>query len=156
MTPLRRIRPLALLGAALLATGCAAPPTDRAAAAARPPASIAADCAARTTLLVGAEVATLHDVAPTDRLRAATRLGLDESLQVVAVHAGSPAHAAGLRPGDVIEAVDGVALQAGARAREAFLAAGETLGYERWLSVRRDGHPLELRLNVRRACVTPV
>jgi hypothetical protein len=156
MTLLRRIRPLALLGAALLATGCATPATDPAAVAARAPMSSAPDCAARTTLLVGAEVATLHDVAPVDRLRAATRLGLDESLQVVAVHPGSPAHEAGLRPGDVIEAVDGVAVQAGARAREAFLTASETLGYERRLQVRRDGHSLEVRLNVRRACVTPV
>jgi membrane-associated protease RseP (regulator of RpoE activity) len=156
MTLLRWIRPLALLGAALLATGCATPATGPAAAAAHAFVPNAPDCAARTTLLVGAEVATLYDVEPAQRQRAATRLGLDESLQVVAVHLGSPAHESGLRPGDVIEAVDGVAVQAGARAREAFLAASESLGYERLLRVRRDGYPVELRLSVRRACVTPV
>ena len=43
--------------------------------------------------------------------RASARLGREKAIEVVEVVSGSPAHRAGLRPEDLIVAVDGVAIE---------------------------------------------
>jgi S1-C subfamily serine protease len=149
----RRLPAAATLCAALLLTACAAPvPVVAPGAGARIEAQLAQRCAAS----IGAEVATLDDFRPQDRERAAVRLGISRSLQVIAVTAGSPADAAGLRPGDLVEAVDGVTVPAGADARRAFLAAFDGRAASPVLRVRRGGHLDELTLPPRSACTTSV
>jgi membrane-associated protease RseP (regulator of RpoE activity) len=154
----RRTTLAATLGAALLATACAAPaPTATVAdPGARVEAAVAQRCAARVVPSFGAEVATVDDVRREDRAHAARVLGLDRRLQVVAIHAGSPADAAGLRAGDIVEAVDGSTMPTGPRARPAFLAAiGEGAG-EPVLRVQRDGRTHDVAVPGRAPCTTSV
>lgn len=112
-------------------------------------------CAERTRGALGAELATLHDVRSQDR-EAAARLGLDERLQVVAVDAGSAAHAAGLRVGDVILALDGQPLPVGADARGDFLRRAERWAGVRTIAVLRGDSSLRIEVALRRACTTDV
>jgi membrane-associated protease RseP (regulator of RpoE activity) len=154
----RRATLTATLAAALLATACAAPtPTATATdPGARVEAAVAQRCAARVAPAFGAEVATVHDVRREDRAHAARVLGLDRRLQVVAIDAGSPADAAGLRTGDIVEAVDGGLVPTGPQARPAFLAAiGDSAG-EPVLRVRRDGRTHDVALPARAPCTTSV
>jgi len=149
---IRRTGRAASLGAALLLAACATP----APVAPGPGAAVEARLARLCAESIGAEVASLDDIRLQDRERAAARLGIDRSLQVIAVIAGSPADAAGLRPGDVVEAVDGAALPAGAGARQAFLVALDGRVAHPQVRVRRDGHRSDLTLRVRGgACITP-
>jgi membrane-associated protease RseP (regulator of RpoE activity) len=113
---------------------------------------VAKRCADQVAAALGLEVATLADFAPDARERA-RRLGLGAALQVVALHADSAAHSAGLRVGDVIESIDGVAVADGAGARDRFVAAGVADGGDRVLRVRRGGESLEVVLSPRRPCV---
>lgn len=126
---------------------------EPAAAADAPVATVAAQrsCSARLRELFGADVATLHDVRPEDRV-AAARLGLDDRLQVVAVDVGSAAARAGLRVGDVIVAIDGEAIAGGVDARPALLAAAGD-EHPRELHLLRDANPLRVRIAGTGACV---
>ena len=72
--------------------------------------------------------------------------GKDGSLTVVSVAAGSPAERAGLKAGDVIEAINGTALtsEAGAKARHESAAKpkiGETVEY----TIRRGSEQLTVK-----------
>ena len=141
-----------VLASASASAGAPASGTPHAAAVAA-----AADlaCAERTRGALGAEFATLHDVRSQDR-EAAARLGLDERLQVVAVDAGSAAHAAGLRVGDVILALDGQPLPVGADARGDFLRRAERWAGVRTIAVLRGDSSLRIEVALRRACTTDV
>ncbi|MFZ4756839.1 MAG: PDZ domain-containing protein [Burkholderiaceae bacterium] len=148
---------IAAIAATLLLAACASP----APRAKEPPprtteTRIAQHCARHAVAAIGADVATVHDVRAQDRERAAKVLGLDGSLQVVVVEAGSPADAAGLRPGDVVEAIDGMVIPTGPSARTTFLvAAGEHPGGP-VLTLRRDGHIQVVSVPVRAPCTIQV
>jgi S1-C subfamily serine protease len=144
------------IGAAALLAACAAPAPAGPDAWAAVEAIVAQRCAAAMPRLLGAEVATVHDFRPDDRARAASLLGIDQALRIVAVDAGSPADAAGLRPGDVVEAVDGKPLPSGPRARQAFLAATAEGTGSPALQVRRDGLAQVVSVPGRAACTTSV
>ena len=74
--------------------------------------------------------------------RGAARLKARGGLLVVSVHAGTSAARAGLRPGDVVETIDGRPLtQANFRRRPGLPPSDMTLG------VVRDGRRLDLRLS---------
>ena len=148
---------IAAAAATLLLAACASP----APRATEPPprtmeTRIAQHCARQAVAALGADVATVHDVRVQDRERAAKVLGLDASLQVVVVEAGSPADAAGLRPGDVVEAIDGRPVPTGPGARKTFLAAaGEHPGGP-VLTLRRDGRMQVVSVPVRAPCTIEV
>jgi len=147
----------ATIGTAVLLAACAAPAPVAPDAGARVEALLAQRCAAAMPRLLGAEVATVHDFRPADRARAASVLGFDQALRIVAVDAGSPADAAGLRPGDVVEAVDGTSVPEGPRARQAFLAAAAADGVGTpALRVRRDGLTQVVHVPGRAPCTTSV
>jgi membrane-associated protease RseP (regulator of RpoE activity) len=146
----------AAIGAAVLLAACAAPAPVAPNTGARVEAIAAQRCAEAIPRLLGAEVATVHDFRPADRARAASVLGFDQTLRIVAVDAGSPADAAGLRPGDIVEAVDGATVPAGARARQAFLAAAADGDGAPALRVRRDGHAQVVHVPGRVSCTTSV
>src|SRR5262249_35781846 len=63
-----------------------------------------------------------------------------QGVVVVELLRGSPAHRAGVEPGDVVVAVDGRAVQDAAQLRNALAAA--RVGVELRLTVRREGHRL--------------
>jgi S1-C subfamily serine protease len=71
-------------------------------------------------------------------------LGRDSGVEVVEVVEGSPAHAAGLRPEDLVVAVDGVPV---ARVDDVQrLMIGDRIGTTVAVDVYRGGRPLSLRL----------
>jgi membrane-associated protease RseP (regulator of RpoE activity) len=123
-------------------------------------ARVAQRCAAKAMPSIGAEVASIHNFRSEDRARASRLLGIDRALQVVAIEAGSPADAAGLRPGDRVEAVNGTPVPPGPQARRIFLAAAlDGNGHADGgpvLRVRRDGQTREVVLQSRRPCTVSV
>jgi membrane-associated protease RseP (regulator of RpoE activity) len=123
-------------------------------------ARVAQRCAAKALPALGAEVATLHDFRSQDRARASRLLGIDRTLQVVAIEAGSPADAAGLRPGDRVEAVNGTPVPPGPQARRTYLTAAlEGNGHADGgpvLHVRRDGQTQVVVLQSRKPCTVSV
>jgi len=76
--------------------------------------------------------------------RLARELGRRGGVEVVEVVAGSPAADAGLRPEDLIVAVDGVAVEAVDDVQR--LMVGERIGATVLLDVIREARPIELRL----------
>jgi S1-C subfamily serine protease len=144
--------------AAALLSGCAASGprgVDHAERLAQVDRLVAQRCDAHAAASLGLEVATLADFAPEARDRAA-RLGIGEAPQVVAIRAGSDAHAAGIRIGDVIESIDGQAVGTESGAAGRFVAAGAAGGHDLRLQVRRDGTVLEIRVGQRRPCTRSV
>lgn len=81
--------------------------------------------------------------------------GLDERLQVYAVAADQPADRAGVKPGDVLKAVEGKSLAAGAEGRTQF-AEGVTAGLLKRGEVRfafeRKGKTRNVRLKALKSC----
>jgi predicted metalloprotease with PDZ domain len=152
----------AIVGAAALLTACAgpAPSTTATETSGLLDAHVAQRCAAKALPSLGAEVATVHDFRIEDRARASRLLGIDRTLQVVAVEAGSPADAAGLRPGDRVEAVNGTPVPPGPQARRTFLEAvldghGHADGGP-VLQVRRDEQTQVVVLHSRVPCTVSV
>ncbi len=80
-------------------------------------------CAGRTRPFYGLHVATEQSFDARMRGPARDAFGLDDRLKVLYVVAGSPAEAAGLRPGATIVAVDGQALPPGLAGARAFAKA---------------------------------
>ena len=76
--------------------------------------------------------------------RAAARLGRKAGVEVVDVVAGGPADRAGVRPEDLIVAVEDTAVEDVNGLQR--LLVGEVIGSEVRLSIVRDGEPLEVRL----------
>jgi serine protease Do len=79
--------------------------------------------------------------------RVATALGRDAAVEVVEVIGGSPAAAAGVRPEDLIVAVDGVAVRGVDDLQR--LMTGERIGVPVQLTVVRNGAERALRLTPR-------
>ncbi len=81
--------------------------------------------------------------------------GLDERLQVYAVAADQSADKAGVRPGDILKAVEGKTLATGAEGRIQF-AEGVTAGLLKRGEVRfafeRDGQTRKVRLKALKSC----
>jgi Do/DeqQ family serine protease len=78
--------------------------------------------------------------------------GLTEAEQgvvIIELLRGSPAHRAGLEPGDVVVAVDGRTVETAAQLRNEL--AGARVGSEVRLAVRRDGRRLEIDIAVAEA-----
>ena len=76
--------------------------------------------------------------------RVAARLGHDTGVEVVEIVPGSPAHAAGLRPEDLIVSIDGTPV-AGVDDLQR-LMTDERIGARVEVTVFRDGRELALRL----------
>lgn len=152
----------AIVGAAALLAACAgpAPSADIDGTGALIDARVAQRCAAKALPSLGADLATVHDFRSEDRARASRLLGIDRTLQVIAIEAGSPADAAGLRPGDRVEAVNGTPVPPGPQARRTFLEAalaghGHADGGP-VLQVRRDGQTQVVVLHSRAPCTVSV
>lgn len=81
-------------------------------------------------------------------------LGLDEMVRVTAVAEGSPAHAAGMRRGDVLRAIDGQAVDGGKHAyRDAGFELAERLAAGPvTLALLRDGQARNLVLQAEKGC----
>lgn len=81
-------------------------------------------------------------------------VGLDETVRVTAVAASSPAHAAGLRRGDVLRAINGQRVDSGKHAyRDAGFALAERLAAGPvTLELVRDGQVRTLALQAERGC----
>lgn len=85
---------------------------------------------------IGAEVG-ITNLADPENLEDCTQIGGDCVLTVIAPIPGSPAEAAGLRPGDIITAIDGVSTAGSTVDREVLRVRGEA-GTNVTLSIERD------------------
>ncbi len=70
-------------------------------------------CGARTAAYYGLTVATRNSFGPAMAQPAADLYGLDERARILSVTPGSPAARAGMRPGDIVEAVNGAPVATG-------------------------------------------
>jgi membrane-associated protease RseP (regulator of RpoE activity) len=70
-------------------------------------------CGDRTAAYYGLTVATRDSFGPAMAQSAADLYGLDEHARILSVTPGSPAARAGMRPGDIVEAVNGAPVAAG-------------------------------------------
>lgn len=101
---------------------------------------------------------TIHTVPKALRSGYASVLGMGERITVIDVVEGTPAHKAGLQPGDVIVGVDGKALPGGKDAFSDFnkLMQAHAANSTVTLRIERGGNPLEYALAGERVCGYPV
>lgn len=98
---------------------------------------------------------SITDFADAIREPARAAFDLDDRLQVYAVAAGEPAADAGVKPGDILKAVEGKALATGPEGRTQF-AEGVTAGLLKRGAVRftfeREGKTRKTRLKALKSC----
>lgn len=120
----------------------------------------AAECSAKLPQ-TGLILHHISQYRPEDRAYLGRRFGLDRGPGVIAVAAGSPADAAGIRAGDVLVAIDGAAAGIAAGEGEAGFDAAEQLGLALEarldrpvvaLELLRGGKPYSVTLAPQRSC----
>lgn len=112
-------------------------------------------CGAAYVPSFGFRLWSLSDFADPVKDAAREAFALDERLQVYAVAAGQPADKAGVKPGDILKAVEGRALAVGEDGRRQF-AEGVTAGLLKHGQVRftfeRAGKTRKVRLKALKSC----
>lgn len=112
-------------------------------------------CGASYVPAFGFRLWSISDFAEPIRPAATAAFALDDRLQVYAVAADQPADKAGVKPGDILKAVEGKTLAEGPDGRRQF-AEGVTAGLLKHGRVRfsfeRDGKTRKVRLKALKSC----